>query len=214
MAFPLMSLLVNPNAFFSRDSSEWESLRVPALIVLAAAIMAGATAYLTTDLVAGIMPSDVQAYQGVMGIVGTIGAVVVTFLIWVVWSAVFFVISLFFQGQGTFRRILAVTGYGYLPILIGSVISFVIFWIFSPAIHVSPVTDVQEIQAAVMALMHQPVMILVSVLGIIFLLWAANIWIFGIRYARVISLRDAAITVGVPVALYVIATVWNMGVVS
>jgi hypothetical protein len=212
MAFPLMSLLVNPNAFFSRDSAEWEPLRIPALIVLAAAIMAGATAYLTTDLVAGIMPSDVQAYQGVMGIAGTIGAVVMTFLIWVVWSAVFFVISLFFQGQGTFRRILAVTGYGYLPILIGSVISLVIFWVFSSGIHVSPVTDVQEIQAAVMALMHQPVMILVSVLGIVFLLWAANIWIFGIRYARVISLRDAAITVGVPVALYVIATIWNLGV--
>ena len=212
MAIPLLTLLVNPNAFFSRDASEWEPLRVPALIVLVAAILAGAMAYLTTDLVAGIMPSEVQAYQGVMGIAGTAFAVVGTFVIWVVWAAVFYVISLIFQGQGTFRRILAATGYGYLPILIGSVISLVIFWIFSPGIHVSSVTNVQEIQAAVTALMHEPVMILATLLGLIFMLWAANIWIFGVRHARVLSLRDAAITVGIPVALYVIATVWRLGV--
>jgi hypothetical protein len=214
MAFPLLDLLVNPDAFFSRNSAEWEPLRVPALIVLAAAILAGATAYLTTDLIAGIMPTEVQAYQGVMGIAGTVGAVVMTFVLWVAWAAVFHVLSLFFQGQGTFRRTLAVTGYGYLPILIGSVISALIFWIFSPGIHVTPVTDVQQIQAAVTGLMHEPVMILVSFLGLIFLLWAANIWIFGVRHARVLSLRDAAITVGIPVALYLVATIWQLGVLG
>jgi hypothetical protein len=55
-------------------------------------------------------------------------------------------------------------------------------------------------------------MILSSLLGLIFMLWAANIWIFGVRYARVLSLRDAAITVGIPVALNMIAIVWQLGV--
>jgi hypothetical protein len=55
-------------------------------------------------------------------------------------------------------------------------------------------------------------MILSGILGIIFLFWAANIWIFGIRYARGLSLRSAAITVGIPVALYLLIVVWNLGV--
>jgi hypothetical protein len=214
MAIPLLTLLVNPNAFFSRDTSEWEPLRVPALIVLVAAFLAGASAYLTTDLIAGLMPSNVQVPQGIMGIAGTGGAIVGTFVFWVAWAAVFHVLSLFFQGQGTFRRTLAVTGYGYLPILFGNAISLVIYGISMPGIHVTPVHDVQELQPAITALMHQPVLILVSLLGIIFLIWAANIWIFGIRHARVLSLRDAAITVGVPVVLYLIATIWQLGVLG
>jgi hypothetical protein len=60
--------------------------------------------------------------------------------------------------------------------------------------------------------MHQPVLMLSSVLGIIFLLWSANIWVFGIRYARGLTLRNAAITVGVPVALYLLSVVSNLGV--
>jgi hypothetical protein len=212
MASPLLTLLVNPNAFFSRDPSEWEVPRVPALIVLAAALVAGATAYLTTGLVARIMPLDLQQYMGVMLIAGTIGALLGVFLFWVAWSAAFFLISMVFQGKGTFRRTLAVTGYGYLPMVIGSAVSLAIFWVFSPGIHVPSVTSMEEIQTAVTALTHHPVMILVSLLGIIFMLWSANIWIFGIRYARSLSLRNAALTVGVPVALYLIFMVWSLGV--
>jgi hypothetical protein len=212
MASSLLTVLVNPNAFFGRDPPEWEALRIPALIVLAAALVAGATAFLTTGLVARIMPPDVQQYQGVMVIAGTIGALVGTILFWAIWAGVFFVLSLLFQGKGSFRRTLAVAGYGYLPMVIGSVISLAIFWVASPGIHVTSVTSVEEIQSAVTALTHQPVMILSGILGIIFLFWAANIWIFGIRYARGLSLRSAAITVGIPVALYLLIVVWNLGV--
>ncbi|MDD1660814.1 MAG: YIP1 family protein [Methanomicrobiales archaeon] len=214
MASSLLTLLVNPNAFFGRDPPEWEALRTPALIVLAAALVAGATAFLTTGFLARIMPPDVQQYQGIMVIFGTIGALVGIFLFWVAWAGVFFVISLLFQGKGSFRRTLAATGYGYLPLVIGSAVSLAIFWVFSPGIRVAPVTSVEEIQAAVTALTHQPVMVLSGILGIIFLLWAANIWIFGIRYARGLTLRNAAVTVGVPVALYIIIIVWNLGVLA
>ena len=212
MASSLLTVLVNPNAFFGRDPPEWEALRIPALIVLAAALVAGATAFLTTGLVARIMPPDVQQYLGVMLVFGIALAMVATLVFWALWAGAFFVISLVFQGKGSYRRTLAVAGYGYLPMVIGSVVSLAIFWVFSPGIHVPAVASVEEIQAATTALMHQPVMILVSILGMIFLFWAANIWIFGIRYARGLSLRNAAITVVVPVFLYLIFMVWSLGV--
>ncbi|MDD1652987.1 MAG: YIP1 family protein [Methanomicrobiales archaeon] len=214
MATSPLTMLVNPNAFFGRNPTEWEALRIPALIMLAAAVVAGAMAYLTTGLVARIMPADVQAYQGVMLIAGTASALIFTFLIWAVWAAVFFVISLAFQGKGSFRRTLAVTGYGYLPMVIGNLLSLALLWVALPGIRVTPVSgmDPGEIQAVTTALMHQPALLLAGLLGIIFLLWAANIWIFGIRYARGLSLRHAAITVGIPVGLFILMTVWNLGV--
>jgi len=212
MAFSLLTVLVNPNAFFTRDPPEWEALRIPALIVLAAALLAAATAYLTTDLIASMMPRDVQQYRGIMAIAGTVMAPLMTLVFWAIWSGAFYVVSLIFQGKGSFRRTLAATGYGHLPIAIGGVVSLAILWAFGPGIRVTPVESMVEIQAAVPALMHQPVLMLSSVLGIIFLLWSANIWVFGIRYARVLTLRNAAITVGVPVALYLLSVVSNPGV--
>jgi hypothetical protein len=44
------------------------------------------------------------------------------------------------------------------------------------------------------------------------MLWSAHIWIFGMKHARGLSPRDAAICVGVPVVLYVLYLTYNLGV--
>ena len=214
MALSFLTVLTNPNAFFSQDPAAWERLRTPALLVLAAALIAGATAYLTTDLIAGMMPAEVQQYRGVMVIAGSIGGPITTFVLWAVWTGVFFLVSLIFQGKGSFRRTLAAIGYGYLPLVLGGAVSLVLFMVTLPGIRVTPVTSLEEIPTAAAALMHQPVMLLSGILGILFLLWAANIWVFGIRHARGLPLRNAAITVGVPVALYLLYTIVNLGVLA
>jgi hypothetical protein len=46
-----------------------------------------------------------------------------------------------------------------------------------------------------------------TAVGILFLLWSANIWIFGVRHARNLSLRHAILTVAIPVAAYIIYAV-------
>ncbi|HDN68799.1 MAG TPA: hypothetical protein ENG23_04390, partial [Methanomicrobia archaeon] len=40
--------------------------------------------------------------------------------------------------------------------------------------------------------------------GILFMLWSANIWIFGLKHARNLSTRDAVLTVAIPVAIYIL----------
>lgn len=52
-----------------------------------------------------------------------------------------------------------------------------------------------------------PSMKIASILGIIFTLWSANIWIFGVKYARDLSLRNAVITVGIPIGLGLLYTI-------
>ena len=48
---------------------------------------------------------------------------------------------------------------------------------------------------------------------IVFLLWSANIWIFGMKHARNLTLKNAAITVGVPVGIYIIYQIVSLGVI-
>jgi hypothetical protein len=55
---------------------------------------------------------------------------------------------------------------------------------------------------------------MVSLIGIIFLLWSANIWVYGLRYARGITLRHAVITVAIPVVVLILVTLVTSGVFS
>ena len=59
-------------------------------------------------------------------------------------------------------------------------------------------------------LMQDPSMQVSTIIGILLMLWSANIWIFAVKHARNLSARNALITVGVPVGLYVIYTITKM----
>jgi hypothetical protein len=72
------------------------------------------------------------------------------------------------------------------------------------------------VQQVTKAFMHDPAMMQLSqittLVSIVFLLLSAHIWIFGIKHARGLSPRDAAICIGVPVVLYVLYMTYNLGV--
>ena len=74
--------------------------------------------------------------------------------------------------------------------------------------------DPQLIQDAIKSLMHDPAMMemtqIISIISIVFLLWSANIWIFGMKNARQLSERDAALCVGIPVIIYILYMIYTM----
>ena len=61
---------------------------------------------------------------------------------------------------------------------------------------------------------ENPMMWLSSLIGMLFMLWSANIWVFGLKHARNLSTRNAVITVAIPVAAYLAYSVWQLGVLS
>jgi hypothetical protein len=66
------------------------------------------------------------------------------------------------------------------------------------------------------AFQHDPAMMeltqITSLISIVFLLWSANIWIFGIQYSRRVTVRNAALCVGIPVIAFIIYTIYKLGV--
>lgn len=221
MSPSLIDVLLRPDAFFSAIKTENESLKMPALIVLAGGIVAAIYGYLmgglSAKMMAGIMPGmDAIIYVG-----ATVGALVMTFIIWLIAAGVFYLVSSLFKGQGSFNRVLEVVGYGYLPQVAGSLITVVAAVIFIPGITVPTLTkaaleDPAMIEQVTKAFMHDPAMMMLTqittLVSIVFMLWSAHIWIFGMKHARGLSPRDAAICVGVPVVLYVLYLTYNLGV--
>ena len=131
------------------------------------------------------------------------------------------IISIFiFLSREKFKRPLEFIGYGYFPQILGAILTMVVALQYLPRIIVPQITlgAVQEnpqlIQEAVKALMHDPVMMemtqIISIISIVFLLWSANIWIFGMRNARQLSERDSALCVGIPVVIYIIYSIYTM----
>ncbi len=149
------------------------------------------------------------------GISAFIGALVVSLIIWVVFAAVFFGISGLLEGEGTFKRTLEFVGYGYIPMIISGIISAVIMYNFISTAQIPHVADPTELADVLTNwLATNPMVRLSSIVGMLFMLWSANIWVFGLKHARNLSTKNALITVGIPVVLYILYSVWQLGVLG
>lgn len=210
----IADLLFRPERFFFDMEGKEPGLRVPALIAVTGAIVSALMAYAITDLYAGMFGA---ASTGVdMGMFIRLAAAVsafVMFLIlwWVVPAGVFYLLSIPFRGKGSFSATLAATGYGLVPAIIGSAFSAVFFLFYQPRIVIPVVRNISDpamIKDAVLKMMNDPAMqeytMVSTVFTILFLVWSANIWIFGMKYARKLDTRNACITVLVPVVIYII----------
>jgi hypothetical protein len=221
MKHSIIDLLIRPGAFFQNAMNDKESLKFPALVVLAVSVAGAMYGYLIGGLTGQLLGGIMQGMGTIIALSTVLGALIGTFIFWLIWAGVMFAFSFAFKGKGTFRRMLEFVGYGYLPQLFGTLITFVIALYYIPRIHVPQISAAAAqnpdlITEAVKALMRDPAMMELSqiamIITIVFLLWSANIWIFGIQHARNLSPRDAALCAGIPVVLYILYMVYSMTV--
>ncbi len=221
MSHSLTDILFRPDAFFGTLMSTKENLKVPALIVLAGSIVAAAYGYLIGGLTAKMMASSVPGIETIITLSTIGGALIGTFIFWVLWAGIIYVLTLAFKGVGSFTRMLEIVGYGYLPQILGSIITLIAAMVYIPKITVPTLSsaamqDPAVIEQTLKAFMHDPAMLeltqITTLVSIVFLLWSANIWIFGTIYGRRLSMRDAAVCVGFPVVVYVLYMTYNLGV--
>jgi hypothetical protein len=221
MSKSITDILVRPDAFFGAVIAEKESLKNPALIILAGGIVAALYGYLMGGLSAKMMANAPSGVDSIILLASIIGAFLGTLVFWIIVAGVFYLISLVFKGQGSFTRVMEVVGYGYLPQILGSFITLIAAYIYLPKVTVTVLTksaleNPEAIQAATKALMHNPAMMeftqITTLVTIVFMLWSAHIWIFGMKHARGLSPRDAALCVGIPIVAYVLFMIYNLGV--
>ena len=219
MKHSLFDILIRPGAFFEDAIAEKESLKIPGLIVLVLGIVSSVYGYLIGGLTGKMMAGLMPGMESIIAISTILGALLGIFIFWLIWAGVFYLVSLVFKGNGTFKRTLEFVGYGYLPQVFGAILTLIVAMQYIPRVIVPQITadaanDPQLIQEAVNALMHDPAMMemtqITSIISIVFLLWSANIWIFGVQHARKLSVRDAALCVGIPVVVYILYVIYTM----
>jgi len=215
MKTTIISLLISPRDYFGEHPQALDSLKLPVLIVLAVAIVGAISGFEIGSLTGTLMSQIPGGLGTIIAPISGVGAFFVGIVMWVGAAAIFHLISMVFKGKGPFGKILAAVGLGMLPQLFGGIVTLVLTFVYIPMVQVPVLKSFQDpaaIQAGVQALMNDPAMReltqLSSVVSIIFLLWSANIWIFGVKEARGLPIKEAALTVLIPVVVYIIYTIY------
>lgn len=209
----LLDLLTNPDAFFRRLVPS-PSFRGPILVVLLVALIAIAGSLPVTRATTGALPEGAGPVGSLVLVFSVIGGFIGVLVTWFLYAAAFHVVSaLAFGAEGSFRTTLALTGWGLVPRipqgLISAGITYVVF-----ADATMPTDPVAAGRMAQM-LQNDPLFTLATWLGVVFLLWSAMLWTFGMRHGRDLTLKQAGLTVGIPVGLrLVLLILGEVGVFS
>lgn len=208
MEIGFLRVLFDPGRFFESRMRDEPSLKVPALIALVIGVIGAVSAALAANMFVGILPAEAQAIGVLMVGFAAVVAVIGGFLMWFIYGIVFYIISMAFKGEGSLARTLEVTGYGFLPQIFGGIIGALLSYQIIANLTLPIARSPEEIAAVTENLAHviatDPLAQIAGVVTILFLAWSANIWVFGMKHARNLSTRNAALTVGIPVGLYII----------
>jgi len=170
------------------------------------AIVAAATAVVVTQNVMGTLPEEAAAFAGIGAAVAAIFAVIGTFIAWAIYGVIFYVISMLFHGEGSFKRVMEFVSYGFIPSIISSIVSA--FYTFRAYSNI----DFSNPELIEDALLADPTLRIAGIIGIIFTLWSANIWIFALVHSRNLSVKNAAIVVGIPILLSILYSIYQLGI--
>lgn len=193
-------VVLNPDGFF-REESERPRLLIPALIVFGVGLVeAGRSMY-----VSSYTTSAIEAGPGAGGGSGmmyllTIPSLLVPFVTWMLVTAVLLGVCMYLGGEGEASETLKIAGWGYIPAIVGGVITFAVTVQFLGGTEPSGMQEVIETQTTLTDMLRSTEM---RALKYSLVAWQGFIWTFGLKHAQNLELRKAAVPSGVVVSLIV-----------
>lgn len=192
------TVLTDPQAFFAERADD-SGLRGPVLVVLVVGILGLLSAVPTLLLVLRGVPAGARGIVGVGLAIGAVFGLVGPFIVWLLYAIVFYALSIAFGGEGEFRELFALTGWGFLPRVLGAAVSAVVLLVAVGG--VSAPESAEAMRQFQQQLQSNPLVRASTVVGIVVTLWSGYIWTHAVATARDLTVRQAAIVVGIPVAL-------------
>ncbi|WP_436923859.1 Yip1 family protein [Halosimplex amylolyticum] len=206
----VLALLTDPDEFFRRRLPD-PSLKGPAAVVAVVAVVSVLASILQFRFLSQVFESGGAGSGFVMAIraVSIGAAFVLPFVFWLLYAGLFHGISALLDGDGEFSTILSLVGWGYVPNVLGTIAGAAVnYYRFNVrGIDVPTEMTMEAYQQFSQSLQTGPLVALSAVLSIVFTLWSAFLWTFALKHARDLTLRQAVITIAVPVGLGLLWTV-------
>jgi len=206
----IIELLSNPRAFFGSICKNEPSLKIPALIILLMAIISSVSGYMMGELSGRIFSGMMESIATITADTAAAATFVSVLIIWPVAAAILFGLQKTLQGNGSFRRVMEICGYGMFPLVFSSIILLLLSGYYIPQADISPVRSAnpEVISKAAATMMQDPALHELSIISlivtIIFLVWVASNWSIGIETCSGLSTKKALIVAGLPVLIYIV----------
>ncbi|WP_459191360.1 YIP1 family protein [Halosimplex sp. J119] len=203
----LSTLVTDPRTFFERRQGD-PSLVGPALVVAAHALLVIAPTvlllrtfgHLLTEIDLGTLvyatASERVSAPGSFVLVLWVNGVAY-FAIWLAVAAVIYLVSLVFDGEGPFRRVLAFVGWALAPTLIpaaASAVAMTAIFLDAPAF-ASEAALSQWVRSSVV---DHPARVGVDFVRPLFSLWVVYLWTLAAEYGRDLTQRQALLCIALP----------------
>ncbi|NPA62334.1 MAG: DUF1282 domain-containing protein [Methanococci archaeon] len=203
----IIEALTNPDTFFKKLSQKEISLKEPFLIVLIFSILIAISAYISTSIIYKIFPPQYQQVLAFTKIIALISTFIGGIVAWLIIAGVMHLISMAFKGEGSFKKTLSFTGYGFLPNIIGALITIPIAYYYLSQIHIQPLTITQMqnpmiVQEVIKHIIPKTLIYTNTIIGFAVTIWNLYIWTYAIKYARNLTLKNAFITALIPTVIF------------
>lgn len=197
----MRALFTDPDRFFAERVPEPRIL-YPAGVVLLVGIVRALGSIPALQRMMAALPEEASAFATVGMVFAFVGGFIGALVAWVLYAGAFHVISgVLYETDGEFRDTLAVTGWGFVPAVFAAIASTVVAVVVFTSVPLPEMNDPQQIQTWVQEVRSRPEFLVSTALGALFLLWQAFLWAFGLKHVRGLTLRQAGITVAIPVAI-------------
>ena len=212
-----MELVTNPNEFFRRRAGREPKLMTPILtIILPMSVVSGVYQYFLASKLAEAFTGDLALLFKVSAYLGVVFSLIGSFVVWLILALIMHGISAVFGGEGSFKRTLEFTGFGFLPFLIGSLITTPVALKYVleaevPKITVEMLKEDPDIMTTVLkAVIPDEVVYSNVVINLATLLWAVVIWSFAVKHARNLEFGKSFVAASVPAIIYGLYQIWSL----
>lgn len=192
----MIEIVTNPDSFF-RKRSENPKFLYPLLIVFTVAVLNIISSLINAQPLIQMYGSGQSSLAAMVSVFGGFLTAGITIGFWIIFSGLFYMISGVFENEGTFKDLVKLCGWGYLPDVLLSLITIAISYIVIQSVVVPQ--DLQMIQEFSRQVQAHPLSKAEGVISIVFIVWRGTLWSFAVKHVRGLSTRQALLTISVPV---------------
>lgn len=135
-------------------------------------------------------------------------------------AIVFYLFSLAVGGEGSLGDTFKLNGWGFVPAIVAGIVTAIGQFVALQSVGVPDLPEnlneetaqqfTQALAEFTSALQSQPAVRIATLLAVLLTIWQAVIWVYATRHARNLSVRRAAIAVGIPVGLLVLFNLYSL----
>lgn len=205
----MLKLLVRPISTLEELEKREVELKRPFAVVLMLGCLAAVSSYQMFVKTSEAFPSELRGMVGLIGVMGSVFTAFAALVLWAIFAGIFHLLALALRGEGAYKKLLELVGYGYAPQLISALVGVVIALFIFPQLRLEvPIFASPEVvkSAVRQQILSQPAFQFSYVLGNLCFVWSMSLWVLAVRVEHKLSLPKATIAAGLPCLAYMLVT--------